>query len=143
MKKALFALSMFAAVPSSQAAACLPYQPTAVFLRGELVRKTFPGPPNFESVADGDEAETGFYLRLAQPVCTLEGKEDFDNAKKDGVRLVQLVLDQKGYDHWRPKLGKTVTVKGTLFSGFTGHHHADLLLTVAPPDVPQAGKAPK
>lgn len=138
MKRTLFALGLFAAAPLSHAAACLPYEPAEVFLHGELVRKTFPGPPNFESVADGDEAETGFYLRLAAPVCTLDGKEDSDNVAQKDIRMVQLVLDKKGYAHWRPKLGKTVTVKGTLFSPFTGHHHAGLLMTVAPPDVSPA-----
>ncbi len=143
MKKVLMVVVMLSSMCSVQAAACLHYEPVPVSLRGELIRKTYPGPPNFESVADGDEAETGFYLRLAAPVCTLEGNDDFDNVAQKDIRMVQLVLDKKGYAHWRPKLGKTVTVKGTLFSAFTGHHHADLLMTVAPSDVPEAGTVHK
>jgi hypothetical protein len=143
MNTTLFSLALFAAAFTAQAVACLPYEPAQVFLHGELIRKTYPGPPNFESVADGDEAETGFYLRLDVPACTLDGKDDSDNVAQKNVRLVQLVLDKKGYDHWRPELGKTVTVKGTLFSPFTGHHHADLLMTVAPPDVQSASSVPQ
>lgn len=134
MKTTLTALALLALIPATHAAPCLPYEPAQVFLHGELVRKTYPGPPNFESIADGDAEETGFYLRLAKPVCMLEGKAGSDNVAQKNIRLVQLVLDKEGYAHWRPKLGKTVTVKGTLFSPFTGHHHGDLLLTVAPPD---------
>lgn len=139
MKKVLMVVVMLSAMRSMQAAACLNYEPVPVFLRGELIRKTYPGPPNFESVADGDAAETGFYLRLNKPVCTLESKADSDNVAQKNIRLVQLVRDKEGYAHWRPKLGKTVTVKGTLFSPFTGHHHAALLMTVARPDGKASG----
>ena len=38
---------------------CLLYEPQIVSLAGTLRRKTFPGRPNYESVARGDEAETG------------------------------------------------------------------------------------
>lgn len=139
MKTTLFALGMLAAASSVQAATCLSYGPAQVQLHGELVRKTYPGAPNFDSVADGDEAETGFYLRLVKPVCMLQGQSDVDQAAQKNVRLVQLVLDQQGYAHWRPELGKTVTVKGTLFSPFTGHHHGDVLMAVAPPDGQASG----
>jgi len=41
------------------AAVCLAYAPFRVSLSGTLERRTYPGHPNYESIALGDEAETG------------------------------------------------------------------------------------
>jgi len=113
------------------ATGCLTYVPDTVSLKGTLRRHTFPGPPNYESIKDGDEPETGFYLHLGQPVCTI-GKDEVDVAAR-GVRFVQLVLDSTGYGGLRPLLGRQVTLRGTLFHAISGHHHAPLLLTVLTP----------
>ncbi len=121
--------SLALSAASTASAACLQYEPAKVTLTGKLHRQTFPGAPNFESVKDGDAAETGFYLTLAQPICTQE-----DPAREQAgfavVKEVQLVLDQALYDQLRPHLGQQVSVSGQLFAGFTGHHHTDVLLTV-------------
>lgn len=109
---------------------CLPYEPEQVVIEGKLVRKTFPGLPNFESIKDGDAAETGFYLVLPHPLCTSDPGHTDPNGPVEGARLVQLVLmDQGIYDQLRPMLGKSVKLRGGLFSAITGHHHAPLLLT--------------
>ncbi len=113
-------------------APCLPYEPDTVAISGSLARKTFPGRPNYESIKDGDEPETGYYLELRAPVCTIgspDSTED-NNASLQGIRLVQLVLDSAGYDRLRPHLGRRVALRGTLFAAITGHHHAPLLLRV-------------
>ena len=120
-------LMLFAA--SGQARAeCLSYGAAPATLTGKLVRKTFPGAPNFESVAAGDQPETGFYLQLAQPVCVKGGAGDAGSEPLENVRLVQLVLQQKDYAALRPSLGNTLQLRGKLFSQMTGHHHAPLLL---------------
>lgn len=113
----------------ASAAACLAYEPQSVALKGKLHRQTFPGAPNFESVAQGDQAETGFYLTLPAPVCTISGGDDQEAFA--AVREVQLVLDKQQYAELRPQLGKTVSLHGKLFARFSGHHHADILLRVA------------
>jgi hypothetical protein len=115
-------------VPLS-AQGCLRYEPDTVAVTGILTRVTFPGPPNYESIKDGDEPETGFYLRLEAPICTTASPDSADNngALQD-VRLVQLVLDQAAYAHLRPHLGRRITLHGSLFAAVTGHHHAPLLL---------------
>lgn len=117
-------------VCTAHAADCLKYEPAVVSLSGELHRATFPGRPNFESVASGDEPETGFYLTLKQPLCT-QGDAAGEQEAQEGVREVQLVLTQKQYAQWRPKLGQQVTMRGSLFAAFSGHHHAPVLLRVA------------
>ena len=66
-----------------------------VTVTGTLERRTYPGPPNYESVAPGDLAETGFYLVLGRPICTTD--DELAGPQSD-VRLVQLVLDQASYD---------------------------------------------
>ena len=53
-------------------------------------------------------------------------KSDYDTWSVEHIRKIQLVL--KG-EH-DELIGKKVLVKGTLFHGFTGHHHTDVLMDV-------------
>jgi hypothetical protein len=128
-KLSVAALLVCASVNLAHAASqCLSYEPDRTKLSGRLERHTFPGRPNFENVAAGDEAETGFYLTLANPVCTLGDKDSAFSYPQEGITFVQLVLEQHGYARLRPYLNKRVTLTGQLFARFTGHHHAPLLL---------------
>jgi hypothetical protein len=123
----------FIALTVTAGAACLKYEPVVVELSGKLERHTYPGPPNYESVKNGDEAETGFYLVLSKPICMDAGEATGINGAQTNVTLVQLNLDSSGYDRLRPSLGKEVTVRGTLYAAHTGHHHAPVVLLVAKP----------
>jgi hypothetical protein len=109
---------------------CLRYQPDTVTVTGTLARMTFPGRPNYESIKDGDEPETGFYLRPATAICTIGSPDSMmtDNGTLTGIQLVQLVLDSAGYARLRPQLGRVVTLRGTLSVGMTAHYHAPLAL---------------
>lgn len=109
---------------------CLKYESETVAVTGRLHKETFPGRPNFESVAHGDEEETGFYLSLESPICTLGGSGD-NGVPYESVREIQLVLSEKQYALLRPKLGTKVMLKGQLFSAHTGHHHTDVLMRVS------------
>jgi hypothetical protein len=111
---------------------CLRYEPDTVAIAGILTRKTFPGRPSYESVKEGDEPETGFYLEVPIPVCTIASPDSAsdNNGSLHDIRLVQLVLDSAGYARLKPRLGRQVTLRGTLFAAFTGHHHAPMLLRV-------------
>lgn len=112
----------------AQAGECLKYQPEPASLTGQLVRKTFAGPPNFEDVAAGDEPLIGYYLKLAEPLC-MTGNEDEEDVDLDAdVRLVQLVLNQQNYDTLRPYLGQEVELKGTMFGAISGYHNTPVLL---------------
>jgi hypothetical protein len=129
---ALSALVLTGSPPGHAHAKCLDYR-SPVVLTGTLERRTYPGRPNFEDIRAGDEPETGYYLRLPQPICTVEDPSGPDvNGATQNVRLVQLVLDAPGYEQLRPRIGKQVTVRGRLFAAITAHHHAPLLLTVEP-----------
>lgn len=100
-------------------------KPETVILSGKLERRTFPGAPNFESIKKGDKPETGFYLSLKNPVC-FEGDDMI--GRTQNISLVQLVLNEEGYNNLRPYLGKNVKLKGGLFGGSSGHHHTPILM---------------
>jgi hypothetical protein len=112
-------------------AGCLSYEPSIVKVEGKLTRKTFPGPPNYESVRKGDRPETYWLLDLERPVCIDQDPKntDFNGAQKD-IRLVQLVIDPEMYKEHAGLIGKRVVATGTLFGAITGHHHTPVLLNV-------------
>jgi hypothetical protein len=115
----------------ASAAGCLQYGPRVVRITGTLIRRTFPGPPGYESIREGDKPETYWLLDLSSPVCVDEDKvyPEFEPAHKQ-VRRIQLVLDPKAYKENKGLVGKRVAVTGTLFSEQTGHHHTPVLLVV-------------
>ena len=112
---------------------CLAYEPADVTVTGKLKRHTFPGPPNFESVAKGDQRETGYYLVLKKAVCMNGNPDSPDAYPQENVDFVQLFLSPQQFKALKSRLGKDVTLKGTLFARHTGHHHAPLILKVAEP----------
>lgn len=119
-----------AQTPSSRS--CLSYEPAVVKLSGTLVRKTFPGPPNYENIHRGDRPETYWLLKLSQPVCVNEDKSEPSlNPAHDDIRSVQLVLTGEAYKKYKTLVGKRVVATGTLFGEHTGHHHTPVLLTVS------------
>jgi len=111
------------------AAQCLEYEPKAVTLSGTVVRQTYPGCPNYESIARGDERETIWVLRLKKTICVLASDEV--DQREDSQKEIQLVLEPRQYRRYRKLVGQTVTVTGTLFHSHTGHHHKQLLLTTS------------
>ena len=69
----LFALILFLFLPAAYASAqgCLSYETDGVKLTGTISKKTFPGPPNYESIKKGDTPETYRVLQLDKPICTM------------------------------------------------------------------------
>jgi hypothetical protein len=117
---------------SSSAFTCLSYEPAVVKIAGTLERKTFPGPPNYESVAKGDQAETYWFVELHSSMCVAEDKAEPDlNAAQTGVTEIQLVLKPEVYKSYKGLLGGEVIVTGTLFGAITAHHHTPVLLTAS------------
>ncbi|MBS1186483.1 MAG: uncharacterized protein H6R04_501 [Burkholderiaceae bacterium] len=130
----LFAAIPFVAISTLALAAepsCLEYEPAEVTLTGKLKRYTFPGPPNFESVAKGDMAETGYYLQLKKAVCMNGNPDSADSYPQKNVDFIQLFLSSQQIKKLKPRLGKEISLKGTLFARHTGHHHAPLILKLA------------
>ncbi|HEX3158629.1 MAG TPA: DUF4431 domain-containing protein, partial [Gemmatimonadaceae bacterium] len=111
-----------AAQQAAELPACVRLEPDTTTLRGTLVRLTFPGPPNYESVADGDSAESIFALVVPQGVCTIVENRTFH------VQLMQLLLSAEDFERYRPLHSREVEVRGTVSRAETGHHHTPLLL---------------
>jgi hypothetical protein len=130
MKRSLVILGLLSAAlfSGSATAQCLQYEPKVVGLSGVLVRETYPGRPNYESIARGDEPETIWVIKLKKAIC-VQTSQDF--VKEDSEKEVQLVLEPAQYRRYRRLLGKRVFATGKLFHSHTGHHHKRLLLTTS------------
>jgi hypothetical protein len=93
-------------------AGCRSYEPAVVTLHGSLIRKTFPGPPNYSDIHKGDRAETYFLLNLDSPLCLNTDKSDPDlRPSQKNVRTVQLVLEEGTYELVKQLSGKKVVAK--------------------------------
>ena len=107
------------------------FEPRYVELNGVIRTLQFAGPPNYESIKNGDADETGPYLILNNPIdvqLVPKLRSDTDMPEKN-VKLLQLVVQNKK-DWGKVKDGNHVHIIGTLFHAFTGHHHARVLLMI-------------
>lgn len=108
---------------------CFSYEPSRVKLEGTIKRRSFAGPPNYESVARGDRLEITWVLRLARPICVSSNEE---SPEEKNIRDVQLVFQapEQEYPRYRSFVGRKVVVTASLFQAHTGHHHTNVLATV-------------
>lgn len=124
----LAACNVAFSAPMADTHECLAYQPAIVSLSGMLERRVYPGRPNFESLEEGDEPETGFYLVLPKPVCFGGGAGADGASMVAGVTLVQLNLEPAQFEELRPHLGEVISVRGGVHESFSGHHHAPVVM---------------
>ena len=102
-----------------------------VTLQGTIRDKIFPGPPNYESIDNGDKPQVYWILYTNNSV-ELVGRS-FENNKPFDLGnscSFQLVLDSKFYENKKGILGKNATVTGTIFIGHSGHHKTKALIDV-------------
>ncbi|MBI5492902.1 MAG: DUF4431 domain-containing protein [Deltaproteobacteria bacterium] len=128
----VFLLILFIFVASdANSEECFSYEPTKVTLTGTIIVKTFPGPPEFESIEKGDRPETYWILKIKRPVCVNGDPKDEVNLETEkNVQDMQLVLSIGKYARYKHLVTKQVVVDGTLFHAITGHHHTKVLLEV-------------
>ncbi len=106
---------------------CIDLAASRVSVSGLLTLRVFPGLPNFESVANGDEAEEAFILELPRDICIEDGAQFADPSER--FRTVHVVTtDATVGATLRRSLGSYVTVSGEGIASQTGHHHAPLVL---------------
>lgn len=110
------------------------YGPIITELKGVILERTDPGPPNYYDIKKGDLPETYGYLILKPPVDVdlkpnVEDTSGGFNELERNVHIIQLsVQDDK---QWALiKTGKQVRVVGKLFHSFTGHHHEKVLMLI-------------
>jgi hypothetical protein len=117
----LIALLLLSATaqPAALAAQCLRYGD--VRLAGRLVQQTYPGPPDFESVTNGDEPLVIWILQLDYGVCIVSRDLSYPGAYNE--REIQLVLGNdpyartERYEPYRYLLGQRIAVTGRLLPG--------------------------
>ena len=112
-------------------AAALRYEPSVVELTGTVALEEHFGPPGFGEDPQSDAREVIAVLILDMPV-SVEGDPPnvgFNQTSYANVHRIQLV---RGHTDppFSPYAGKHVAVSGTLYEGFTGHHHTDVLISV-------------
>ena len=121
---------MLLMIPSILLAECVNYEPDSVALVGKIIRKTFPGRPNYRDIKTGDEPETCWILILAKSLC-VNAKADVYYESESEINQVQLVfMGHNEYQKYKNLVGKNVIVRGQLFHMMTGHHHTKVLITV-------------
>lgn len=116
------------AVPDKTPVKCLNYQ-QPVELQGKLQRVTFPGPPNYQSIADGDQPEVQWVIDLSTRLCV---EKDKMNDGEKGLGTVQLIFThpETDFERYKVMLGRKVEISGELFHAQTGHHHTSVLIEV-------------
>jgi hypothetical protein len=134
MKRVMFvALLLFMlAIPELALAGsdCLEYMPAVVQLVGTIKEEVYPGRPNFESLAKGDEPEWCLILHLDKPICLKGRPGDEIERDRKNVKKLHLVFLRGNYQNSKKMLNKRVTVTGKMSGAFTAHHHAEVLIDV-------------
>lgn len=110
---------------------CLSYEPQKVQLKGFLYKKSFPGPPNYQDIKNGDEEEIYWLIKPTTPFC-VNANEAVWGSKLSNQSEVQLVFisNINFYKSKRHLLNKNVVITGTLFPQISGHHKTEVLITV-------------
>ena len=79
---------------SSSTEKCLNYEPEVIQLEGELYKKSFPGPANYQDIKEGDEEEIYWLIKTAKPFCV--NKSSYvEGDELHGLSEVQLVIGSK------------------------------------------------
>ena len=105
---------------------CLKFSPVEVHLSGKLEARTYPGPPNYESVGAGERAERAFILVLPEPVCVGADLKSVDNIEAQaGIREIHV--------RWfngdlATLIGRAVIVRGRLSTATMAHDRTTVVL---------------
>ena len=106
------------------------YEPAVISIEGVLETLVFPGPPNYEDIAQGDKPEKCFYLWLDGVISEVipYPKATYSWTAENNIGIMQLSMSTK-----RPgffKDGDHVRLTGSLYQGFNAHHHTRVLMSV-------------
>jgi len=99
---------------------------TAVTVSGRLTIQLFAGPPNYESVANGDAEERVFILELPRRICFPDG--EFADGSEQFDRVHVSTTDAGLLPVLRAGVERNVVVTGEAMGSHTGHHRAPMVL---------------
>jgi len=97
-----------------------------VTLAGKLTLQSFAGPPNYESIAQGDAEEQALILELPRRICLDDGEFADGSERFDRVHIHAMEPDL--LRTLRQSIGQEVTVAGRAMGAHTAHHRAPLVL---------------
>ena len=130
MRLSICFVATLLAIPFATAkAACLDVSEGSppVTLIGNLTKQVFPGPPNYESVTNGDMPEQAWILKLGAPICI-----DDKGAQADPTLqfdTIHIYFTRESINAQFPRfVGARVRVTGDGFAAHSGHHHAPLVV---------------
>ncbi len=102
-----------------------------ITLTGVLRKGTFAGPPNFESVANGDTLMTYHYLETDKPMCA------FIDTSLEGTSLEKIEPQQhfqlfitKHFDIAKKSLNNKIKITAIPYTGHTIYHYTPLVLEI-------------
>ncbi|MFY0665584.1 MAG: DUF4431 domain-containing protein [Natronospirillum sp.] len=100
-------------------------------LHGKVREEVFPGPPNYESINDGDRPQFYWILYTNEPISLVGRSMESGELYENGLScMFQLSISSEVYDKHFDILGKYIRVEGEVFFGHTGHHKTKALLNV-------------
>jgi hypothetical protein len=117
-RKLMFVSALGAFAGSAIAAGCFDYGP--IQLSGTLVRQTYAGPPDYESVTKGDRPIVIYVLQLDSTLCVAD-------SRIVGLGTRELQLEWSAGDP-ASFLGKKVTVTGELTRGGAQHDNRFVII---------------
>jgi hypothetical protein len=111
---------------------CLSYEPAIVTLQGSVSLKAAYGPPGFGEDPMHDAHEDYLALTLDAPVCMMaSSKPHTDDVAETDIKMMQLVFPNgENFQKAKQWIGKRISLNGSLYHAFTGHHHTTVLLKV-------------
>ena len=109
-----------------------------VTLKGKLILKLFPGPPEYYSIEDGDREDYCWLLQLdktsfeiAKTTPVGEPAQDLDYImKKSNPDEISLAIEKEMIDICNQHKGKKIVCEGYLFHAHTAHHYTPILMDV-------------
>lgn len=101
----------------------------SAILYGRVKEELFPGPPNYESVNNGDIPQFYWILYTNKPIGIVARSLENDELKDLGRSCsFQLAVPAEFYDDKNDIAGKFVKVIGEIFVGHSGHHKTKALI---------------
>lgn len=96
---------------------------------GKVVEQLFPGPPNYESINNGDAPQFYWILYTNEPIQIVARSMESGEISDCGPTCsFQLAVPSEFYDKKHSVLGKYVEVSGSVLAGHTGHHKTKALI---------------
>jgi hypothetical protein len=109
----------------------LDYESAIVTVQGSVLLTPAYGAPGFGEDPKLDAREDYLELTLDTPACVTASSKFTDDVAETDIKTMQLVFRTgEAFQKAKRWIGKQVSVVGSLYHGFTGHHHTTVLLKV-------------